>query len=118
LHLSIVEHIINIVSNAGIEIVLYASPGEPLLTASYPKVSHLICNRFDAQRMLGYVNLEDLDDPDTWPEVVNNFYSAKGVHNVVLKVGPLGAYFKNHEEEGYASGYSRPSEVVDASGAT
>lgn len=115
---SVIEHIINIVSDAGIEIVLYASPGEPLLAASYPKVSHLICNRNDAQIILGYDNLDDLDEPDTWPGVVDNFYSAKGVQNVVLKVGPLGAYYKNQDEEGYASGYSRINEVVDASGAT
>lgn len=111
----IVEHIIDIVHEAGIEVLLYASPGETLALACYPKLTHLICNQFDAAKMLGW-NPEEIN-ADTWAEVCSSF-TKRGVKNVVVKVGPLGAFFKNESDEGYASAHRSIKQIIDQTGAT
>lgn len=117
LRTKVVEHIISKASDAGVEIVLYASPGEALLADHYHKVTHLICDENDAAKMLGYRKLEDVN-MDNWDEIVDNFYESKGVKHVVLKVGHLGAFFKNDEGDHYSAGYKRVNEIVDETGAT
>lgn len=50
------------------------------------------------------------------PEEMADFYLARGVKLVVIKLGPEGAYFKSAEGEGFVEGF-RVEKVVDTVGA-
>lgn len=50
------------------------------------------------------------------PEAIADFYLARGVSLVVIKLGPEGAYFKSSDGEGYVPGF-KVEEVVDTVGA-
>lgn len=50
------------------------------------------------------------------PEAIADFYLARGVSLVVIKLGPEGAYFKSSDGEGYVPGF-KVKEVVDTVGA-
>ncbi|MUG45377.1 sugar kinase [Paenibacillus woosongensis] len=50
------------------------------------------------------------------PEDIADFYLARGVSLVVIKLGPDGAYFKSSDGEGYVPGF-KVDEVVDTVGA-
>lgn len=112
----VVEQIIQTFSDQGVDILLFASPGEPLLTGYYEKVTHLVCNEADAARMLGW-KLEKVQNRENWPDVCDDFMK-RGVKNVVLKLGAKGAYYKNQNGEGYAPGYSKIVDIKDITGAT
>lgn len=111
----LVEHIIDIAHEAGIEVLVYASPGETLSLDHYRKITHLVCNQSDATKMLG-LKPEEVNI-DTWPDICANFLN-KGIDNVVLKCGPAGMYYMNEQTKGYASGYRPISEIVDQTGST
>lgn len=111
----VVEQIIDAFDSAQVDILLLASPGEPILTDCYSKITHLVCNEADAARMLGY-KLEEIKR-ETWPEICEAFRQ-RNVKNVVLKLGALGAYYKNATGEGYAPGYAKIDDIVDITGAT
>lgn len=111
----VVEQIIETLYKAKIDVLLFASPGEPFLHEIYEMITHLVCNEGDAAKMLGFKPEEV--NPETWPNICDLFIK-RGVKNVVIKAGPLGAYFKSAEDEGYLSGYTRISDLVDQTGAT
>lgn len=50
------------------------------------------------------------------PEEIADYYLARGVSLVVIKLGPEGAYYKSVEEEGYVDGF-KVDQVVDTVGA-
>ncbi|MFC3745407.1 sugar kinase [Paenibacillus sp. GCM10012306] len=50
------------------------------------------------------------------PEEIADFYLARNVSLVVIKLGPEGAYFKSAQEEGYVQGF-KVDKVVDTVGA-
>lgn len=50
------------------------------------------------------------------PEEIADFYLARGVSLVVIKLGPEGAYYKSVDGEGYVDGF-RVEQVVDTVGA-
>lgn len=116
LNMRVVEQIINTAHSASIDVIIYGSPGDSLLSHYYPMVKHIIVDEGDAGIMLGhkrgYVNI------DRWQEICEEFVDDKLVPNIVLKVGPHGAYYKNATEEGYASGYTPKNGVTDTTGST
>ncbi|MEK5398817.1 sugar kinase [Paenibacillus sp. FSL K6-2859] len=50
------------------------------------------------------------------PEEIADYYLARGVSLVVIKLGPEGAYYKSAEGEGYVDGF-KVAQVVDTVGA-
>lgn len=112
---ALVEHIIDISHDAGVDVLVYASPGETLSLDHYRKITHLVCNQHDAAKMLG--RKSDEVNVDTWPEICANFQN-KGIGNVVLKCGIAGMYYKNEQVEGYVSGYRPINEITDQTGST
>jgi 2-dehydro-3-deoxygluconokinase len=50
------------------------------------------------------------------PEEIADYYLARGVSLVVIKLGPEGAYYKSSEGEGYADGF-KVEQVIDTVGA-
>lgn len=50
------------------------------------------------------------------PEEIADYYLARGVSLVVIKLGPEGAYYKSAEGEGYVNGF-KVEQVVDTVGA-
>lgn len=50
------------------------------------------------------------------PEEIADFYLARGVSLVVIKLGPDGAYYKSSEQDGYVTGF-KVEKVVDTVGA-
>lgn len=116
LNTKVVEQIIDTANRHRIDVIVYGSPAKCLLQSLYPKVKHIILDEGDAGIMLGhdrgYVTI------DNWPYICEEFIKELGVQNVVLKLGPYGAYFKNATEEGYASGYTSMHEVTDTTGST
>ncbi|WP_340004547.1 sugar kinase [Paenibacillus sp. FSL K6-0276] len=50
------------------------------------------------------------------PEEIADYYLARGVSLVVIKLGPEGAYYKSSEGEGYVDGF-KVEQVVDTVGA-
>lgn len=112
---AVVEQIIQTVHADGVDVLLFASPGETLGLQYYPKLKHLVCDESDA-RMVGY-RPEEVNK-DSWAKICDAF-TRKGVENVVLKVGLDGAYYKNAEgKEGFASGYKTDRDNIDLTGST
>ena len=108
----VVEQIIDTVNHAGIDLMVYACPGETLSLSHYPKITHLICNQSDAKNMLAReVNV------NTWADTCEDFRK-KGIQNVIIKASHLGAYFKNESTEGYSSGHKEVRDIIDMTGAT
>ena len=112
----IVEQIIKVAHENDIDVVLNASPGEGILTTRYEQVRHLICNAKDAAKMLGYNTISEIN-VDTWEDVVRKFRT-KGVENVALKVGHIGAVFANDHEQDFVSGYKSLEDTTDPSGSS
>lgn len=50
------------------------------------------------------------------PEEIADFYLARGVSLVVIKLGPDGAYYKSSEQDGYVTGF-KVEKVIDTVGA-
>jgi len=116
LHRDVVEHVINLASDEGVAVLVYAAPGSVLLADRYRKIEHLIGGDGDIAIILGY-GTDELKI-DVWPEMCEQLYSHKGIKNVVLKTGHFGAFIKNEEDEGFTSGYQTKGDVVDSSGST
>lgn len=112
----VVEQIILTAHTYRIDVVVYGSPAASLLTSLYPMVKHVILDEGDAGVILGYER--GYVTIDRWNKICEDFCDEMGVPNVVLKLGPYGAYFKNEHEEGYASGYNKLEEVTDTTGST
>ncbi|MBN6886760.1 2-dehydro-3-deoxygluconokinase [Cytobacillus horneckiae] len=60
----------------------------------------------EAQTLTGLTNPKDIAD----------YYLAKGIKTIVIKLGPEGAYYKTGQEEGFVPGY-KPNQVIDTVGA-
>lgn len=116
LHRDVVEHIINLAFEEGVHVIVYASPGAVLLADHYRKIEHLVSGEGDAAVILGY-DTEELTI-EVWPKMCEELYSHKGIKNAVMKTGHFGAFFKNEEGEGFASGYQHKTDVMDSSGST
>lgn len=112
----VVESIIRTAGEASIEVIVYASPAMHLLAELYPYVTHMILDEGGAGVILGYSR--GFVTVNNWANICEQFIEENGVKNVVLKLGPYGAYFKNADTEGYASGYTKIREIADATGST
>jgi len=110
----VVEHIIQLASDEGVTLLVYAAPGTVLLGERYRQIEHFIGSEGDAAVILGY-EAEELT-VDVWPEMCEQLHSHKGIKNVVIKTGYYGAFFKNDIDEGFVSGYQSLGDVVDSSG--
>lgn len=112
----VVEEIVRTAHTAGIEVIVYGSPAASLLSELYPMITHIILNEGDAGVIMGYPR--GYVTIDNWHEICEDFHGAMSVPNVVLKLGPYGAYYKNEMEEGYAGGFTRLPEIADTTGST
>lgn len=110
----VIEQIIATAHSARIDVIVYGSPAAGLLKASWPRVTHVILNEGDAGVIMGYDR--GYVTIDKWEEVCKDFCEKMYVRNVVLKVGPHGAYYRNEDGGGYRSGYTKLDDVEDTTG--
>lgn len=88
----VVEQMIEIDSQAGIDFCLNVAPANPIKVELYQYVTHLLVNDSEAAIM----SERELDDAkkDTWLVICQEFLH-RGIENVVITLGRNGAYYAN-----------------------
>jgi ribokinase len=99
LHRDTVEQILETAGKEGVEVVLNAAPATSLMPKALKAVTHLIVNETEAAILMG----EDATSLDTmthcWGKLIKLCLNG-GVKNLVVTLGPNGAYYWTKETGG------------------
>ncbi|KAK4500157.1 hypothetical protein PRZ48_008343 [Zasmidium cellare] len=108
----VVERLLDMASDANIDILLNAAPACTVLTEKYRLLTHLIVNETEAAILSG----RDIDEvnSETWGVIAQEFL-ALGAKNVVITLGAEGAFYANRDSSGHVPAFE--IEVLDPTGA-
>ncbi|KAF5228835.1 hypothetical protein FAUST_10809 [Fusarium austroamericanum] len=108
----VVETMLTTAGNAGIDFCLNAAPASKINKRLYKHVTHLLVNKSEAAIMSG----RDRNDvnQDTWLAIAQEILN-RGVANVVITLGPKGAFYANAKGNGHCPAYD--VKVEDTTGA-
>lgn len=108
----VVEQLLDMASEADIDILLNAAPAVTVLSDKYRLLTHLIVNETEAAILSGR-DIEEVNS-ESWNAIAQEFLSL-GVKNVVITVGAEGAFYANSEASGHVPAFE--IEVLDPTGA-
>jgi len=116
LDLKTVLHTISVAKKQGVPILLNPSPVRKLPEDVYQGLDHLIVNEMECRMLLGHANpARELTQEDM--RKAGFSFVKKGVKNVVITLGPRGAFYFNHQHEfGFVPAQFH-GDVVDTTGA-
>ena len=102
--------VIEIADDAGVRIVLNPAPAAPIPDEILKKIDLITPNETEAQTLTG-VQINDIEDARRAASVL----LAKGVHEVIITLGSLGAYVTDGKQDWMID--SIKVDVVDTTGA-
>lgn len=101
---------------AGVDVLLNPAPAVALPEKAYESITHLVVNESEGA-LLTRRHVQEVTDPSfDWRQVTSEFIK-KGVDNVIVTLGPRGAFFETRKgESGYVAA-ERVKKVVDTTAA-
>lgn len=116
LELATVLHTIAVAKKQGVPILLNPTPVRKLPEEVYRGLDHLIVNETECRMLLGHANpARELTQEDM--RKAGYSFAKKGVRNVIITLGPRGAFYFNHQHEfGFVPAQFHGA-VVDKNGA-
>lgn len=110
-----VVQVLRTASENGVTTLLNPAPARALELAIYKMVSHLVVNETEAA-MLADIDVATITDETEYGHVTD-FFLRKGVPNVVVTLGPKGAYYSTEPGKGGLVAAEKVTNVIDTTGA-